>query len=175
MSYRTFFAVAVFVTGCHSATNSGAADLAMPGSTGPDFAELNTPVMCTSGTMWTSGDHGSSRMHPGAACIDCHDSNFGPSLSFAGTVYPSAHEPDDCNGASGIQVVITDADGIPHTLNTNAAGNFYSTSNYSLPFTAKVVSGGAERAMIAPQMTGDCNSCHTQDGTMDAPGRIVAP
>jgi hypothetical protein len=29
--------------------------------------------------------------------------------------------------------------------------------------------------MSGAQMTGDCNSCHTQDGWNGAPGRIVAP
>jgi hypothetical protein len=46
---------------------------------------------------------------------------------------------------------------------------------------AKVVSMGRERAMIESQTSGDCNSCHTQNGTtpvgatMKAPGRIVLP
>lgn len=29
--------------------------------------------------------------------------------------------------------------------------------------------------MAMPVDNGDCNVCHTQGGTMDAPGRIVAP
>jgi hypothetical protein len=142
----------------------------------PDFAELNTPATCTSGTMWTGGDRGNARMHPGAACISCHDANLGPSFTIAGTVFPSAHEPDDCNGASSaIQVVITGADGVVRTLTTNSSGNFYDARLVALPFTAKVVSGGKERAMLATQMSGDCNSCHTQNGDQGAPGRIVAP
>jgi hypothetical protein len=32
-----------------------------------------------------------------------------------------------------------------------------------------------ERAMVAAQTTGICNSCHTQDGTNLAPGRITVP
>jgi hypothetical protein len=34
---------------------------------------------------------------------------------------------------------------------------------------------GHERAMNAAPASGDCNTCHTQDGTMNAPGRIVLP
>jgi hypothetical protein len=44
-----------------------------------------------------------------------------------------------------------------------------------LPYHAKVRQGGRERAMNAPQMVGDCNSCHTQTGQNGAPGRIVVP
>ena len=40
------------------------------GGTVPDpFAAAPT---CTSGTMWTQGDHGSDDMNPGRACITCH-------------------------------------------------------------------------------------------------------
>ena len=33
----------------------------------------------------------------------------------------------------------------------------------------------AERAMVAAQTSGDCNSCHTLAGTNGAPGRIMLP
>ena len=138
--------------------------------------EFNTPTVCTSKTTWTRGDRGSASMHPGVACITCHDANRGPAFSIGGTVYPSAHEPDDCNGVkAGVQVVITDAAGKVTTLTVNAAGNFSSSANIQTPFHAKVVSGGRERAMVGAQTDGDCNKCHTETGTKSAPGRIVAP
>jgi hypothetical protein len=34
---------------------------------------------------------------------------------------------------------------------------------------------GRERDMAATQTSGDCNVCHTQSGTMSAPGRIILP
>jgi hypothetical protein len=34
---------------------------------------------------------------------------------------------------------------------------------------------GRERDMAAAQTSGDCNRCHTQNGAMSAPGRIVLP
>lgn len=115
-------------------------------------------------------------MHPGRACISCHEQAGGPQLTIAGTVYPTAHEPDDCDGVAGsVQVVITDADGATQTLRVNSAGNFYSAAAVAMPFHAKVVSGGQERAMSAAQTTGDCNGCHTVDGASSAPGRIMAP
>jgi hypothetical protein len=60
-------------------------------------------------------------------------------------------------------------------LAPNGSGNFSSSTTIRLPYTAKVIANGAERAMGTPQTNGDCNACHTQAGTMNAPGRIVVP
>ena len=98
-----------------------------------------------------------------------------------GTVYPTAHEPNDCDGVNGstdgATVVITDSTGATFTLNVNSAGNFYESRSTTIvmPFQAKVVQGGKERAMATPQSTGDCNACHTEAGTNNAPGRIMLP
>jgi hypothetical protein len=147
------------------------------GSCDPGAADpFAAPPVCTSNRTWTRGDDGSSSMHPGYACIDCHDQWGGPSFSIAGTVFPTAHEPDDCyGGPSGIEIDITDATGRVIPLYANRAGNFFSGTSIALPYTAKVISGGSVRAMSASQTTGDCNSCHTQDGANGAPGRILAP
>lgn len=140
---------------------------------------VSSPTVCTSNRRWTRGDHGSSSMHPGVACIDCHrstDEDDAPLYRIAGTVYPTAHEPDDCYGATGsITVEITDANGKAYSLPVNGAGNFFSTARIATPYTAKVVSGGRTRAMVAPQTNGDCNVCHTEQGAEKAPGRIMTP
>lgn len=155
-------------------TSDGGSDDAAGGDDGGD--PYATPTVCTSGATWTHGDRGSSAMHPGRACITCHTQNGGPRMTIAGTVYPTAHEPDDCNGVSGgVKIVITGADGNVVTLSANSVGNFYSTTTIATPFHAKVVANGRERAMTAGQTSGDCNSCHTEKGSKDAPGRIMAP
>jgi hypothetical protein len=141
------------------------------------------PIVCTSNQHWAQANRGSSSMRPGGACISCHAMSGGeaPAFVVAGTVYPTAREPDDCNGINGTTsattVVIVDANNRSTSVPVNAVGNFYmqTSTPVALPFRAKVVRGGAERAMLTPQMTGDCNSCHTQDGANGAPGRIVAP
>lgn len=142
-------------------------------------ANYDTPLICTSGSSWTRGDHGSSSMHPGGTCIDCHTTNSedGPRYAIAGTVFPTAHEPDDCfgYGARDATVVITGADGTTLNLAVNGAGNFYSRRSVALPYTAKVIIGDRTREMTTPQTKGDCNSCHTTDGAEKAPGRIMAP
>jgi hypothetical protein len=145
----------------------------------------DTPTVCTSTKTWTRGNQESPNMHPGGACIQCHTSGGGeengPSFTFAGTVYPTAHEPDDCNGldgtTEGAQVVVVDASGATFTMDVNTVGNFYyeARTAVAFPYQAKVVQGGRERAMIHEQDSGDCNHCHTETGDKDVPGRIMAP
>jgi hypothetical protein len=159
------------------------------GAPGVDAAHVDagnpyaTPEVCTSGMMWTGGNSGSADMHPGGACDTCHKlggSASGYEFDIAGTVYPTAHEPDDCNGVAGATIVITDAKGAAHTITVNSAGNFYhfdylGVGAIATPYTAKVVMGTAERPMLTPQTSGDCNSCHTESGTLNAPGRVMTP
>ena len=123
--------------------------------------------------MWTSGN--TVTMRPGESCLSCHTS-----FTFAGTVYPTAHEPDDCDGArstGNLTVVITDANGATTSIPVNGVGNFFSTVVVAEAFQAKVVdsNAGTERDMPVSQTTGDCNSCHTVLGANGALGRIMAP
>jgi cytochrome c553 len=109
-----------------------------------------------------------------------------PRLSLAGTVYPSAHEPNRCMGAAsdGARVVVVDAAGRTVTLTVNGAGNFFRLASggaVTPPLRAKVVFEGRERAMIGAVPHGDCNRCHTQNGAttvtggVKSPGRILLP
>lgn len=165
-SMQSWIAAGYPMTGC-------AAD----GGTIPD--PFSVAPTCTSKTTWTGGTRGSALMEPGMACINCHATGGeGPRFAVAGTVYPSAHEPDLCNGVNGTggaRVVITGANGASITLTPNAAGNFSYEGTIATPYTAKVTYMGRERAMGATQTSGDCNACHTQTGAMSAPGRILLP
>lgn len=85
-------------------------------------------------------------MNPGHACNVCHQLVNGQGDSalifvFAGSVFPTAHEPDDCLA----------------------------------PTTAGVLFQGRVRVMATPTAEGDCNTCHSQSGNTDAPGRILLP
>jgi hypothetical protein len=157
----------------------GATDGGATGGGGDSGSDpYGTPLVCTSGQHWTGGDNGSSLMHPGAACIDCHSRRGGPALVVGGTVFPTAHEPTDCYGASSAQVILVDSRNQTFMLSVGVSGNFYlraRSGSFAPPFHAKVVAGGRERAMSAAQMTGDCNSCHTVTGANQAPGRIMLP
>ncbi len=133
-----------------------------------------SPEVCAAGLKWTGGDSGSPNMHPGVACIDCHSREDGPSFKLAGTVF-SANTPDDCLGAKDASIIVTGADGKSIKMTANEAGNFYTELDVVLPYSAMIVSGDKTKAMISPQATGDCNSCHTETGTNGAPGRITLP
>ena len=144
------------------------------------FPSTTDQSACTSGQYWVAG-YGPEMM-PGASCgaASCH----GQSFAVAGTVYPSAHEPDDCDGvnapdggvdAPDAAVLVTGSDGTTVTMLINPAGNFLTTFGLSPPFTAKVVNGNGVLAMTDAVAVGDCNSCHTASGTNGAPGRIMLP
>jgi len=170
---------------------SPAADAAAPptdpGDAGADDGAVpprGGAITCTSGTYWTQGNKKSALMHPGAACRDCHVvGGLGLfSLDVGGTVYPTAHEPIDCNGVgvAGVTLVVTDAKGKVTSLDVNSAGNFWHSDLLGVaplakPFKVKVVYAGKEREMVAPLTDGDCNKCHSVTGTNSAPGRILLP
>lgn len=157
----------------------------------PDPA-FTGPSVCTSGEISKWGEDPPNRldMYPGRACNDCHanSNEFEPLPIFAaaGTVYPTGHEPDDCIGVDGtaltdVLVVVTGADGKSFNTRPRKSGNFaFGKIALTLPYTAKVVSSAGERVMSGPQMNGDCNLCHTDqgaasNGSATAPGRIVVP
>lgn len=76
-----------------------------------------------------------------------------PLYAMTGTIFPTAHEPDDCrtSAAEGAVVEITDSKGKVITLTANEAGNFfYKNFDLVFPYYAKVIFEGRERAM-APQ------------------------
>jgi hypothetical protein len=164
-----------------SGSSSGDGGPTSDADLGYDAAEYNTPPVCTSGVNYTTGNNAS--MAPGLGCRTCHvigGAASGKTMDIAGTVYPTAHEPDNCNGIGGATVIITDANGAEHQLSVNSVGNFYNMDLFGIaaipkPYNARVVNGGKTRSMIAAETDGNCNSCHTEQGANGAPGRIVAP
>ncbi len=160
------------------------------GDCSPAPDPFDTPTVCRSNRYWTEGDDGSILMYPGRACISCHTEvnreqgeEEAPVFLVAGTVYPDGHAPNDCNGvaeSAGVSVIVTDNRDRVYTLKPNSAGNFFlkrsSSTPFEYPYRVTLTStSGAKRAMNGSQGSGDCNSCHTEQGTQDAPGRILAP
>ena len=142
------------------------------------------PVVCSSQRLRAATESEGPGMMPGYACNDCHlatnasDQDDAPIFTLAGTVYTSGHEPDGCLSpqAEQAQVIVTDALGEVYTVVVNDSGNFtLEDAPLVPPFQAKIVFEGRERKMLTPQISGDCNSCHTTAGSNAAPGRIVLP
>ncbi len=159
------------------------------GSCAPDAGVVigPQPTTCASGSYWLGGTRESVNMEPGFSCQGCHvtrkpERNY----FFMGTVFPEAHAKDTCNAEppTGVKVEILDKHGtVVLTMTARpTSGNFYNDSLSALdatnqpimmPYTARVVGPGGVMTMTTPQTSGDCNSCHTEQGTNDATGRIV--
>jgi hypothetical protein len=173
--------IATFEAWVTAGTPMGAVCTPPPGDAGASDAggvtnPYNTPTVCTSNKTWNNGNEGSSVMRPGGACITCHTMRGGPAYTVAGTVYPTAHEPNDCDGVNGaVTVVVTDANGVVTSIAVNSVGNFDSRASIVAPFHVKVTNGAKVRAMAGALTAGDCNSCHTVTGVNGAPGRVMAP
>jgi hypothetical protein len=124
-------------------------------------------------------------MNPGFPCVFCHTvanaasgEGDAPIFAFAGTLYPTAHEPNSCRGSSaeGAEVVVRDNAGAELRAVANTSGNFLlEDALLAPPFSVKIVFAGRERAATTPHAQGDCNFCHTEQGDQGAPGRIVLP
>jgi hypothetical protein len=145
----------------------------------PDAAP--PPPACTSGVHVDANRQPGKDMMPGHACIACHAAENAasgeqdaPIFAFAGTVYPTAHEPDLCAGAAaaGAEVVVVDARGERFVAVVNGVGNFHLDGEVVPPFHASVRLAGRERAMQHAESNGDCNGCHRPGAV---PGRIVLP
>ena len=159
-------------------------------------AHFVAEAQCASGWRWGGAEggwtpdkelspeghyRGAGEMFPGRNCIRCHQSgdDDAPRFVIAGTVYATDHEPNDCLGAPGATVVITDAKNRRYVLPVNGAGNFYLTKaaapSFATPYRAAVRYQGRENAMPFEQTVGSCNYCHTAIGVEGAPGRILLP
>jgi hypothetical protein len=161
---------------------------------GPPDTTFDGPSTCV-GNVQSPICSESKSMNPGMPCLDCHNnpgkysppcnggSEGGPGFDVAGTLFKLGHVPDNCHPSSAVtadltaaKVIITDANGVEHSLSVNSAGNFYSgNTNIAFPYNARVEWNGKVRAMSAKQTNGDCNVCHTDAGTQMAPGRIALP
>jgi hypothetical protein len=156
-------------------------DLGVPGEEDP----FKQPARCTSGLTRNPNESEGPEMMPGRTCIACHieqnttsGEGDAPVFAFAGTVFPSGHEPDDCiaSASEGAEVVVLDAKGQEFRAAVGRTGNFDADGvGLTFPITAKVVYQGRERLMKDPQDSGDCNHCHTAAGAFKAPGRVLLP
>ena len=156
-----------------------------PGSCGVDAGTpdpaFTGPPTCTSNTYWTRGNEGSSSMHPGLACIACHDPRRRAHLRHRRHCLPApATSTTTATGAPRATrvVSVTDARRDPRTFTVNSAGNFYGGASGGwpvFPIRAQITFNGRTRVMSSAVNSGDCNTCHTLQGASGAPGRIALP
>ncbi len=117
-------------------------------------------------------------MEPGNDCGSCHRSDgVAKSMpwTLSGTLYADPKAPA-AFGLEGAEVIATGTDGREVTLETNAAGNFYSRE--PLAFPVKIaVQRGAQRVEMGQKLDGPvaCASCHSETPKQGAPGRVYLP
>lgn len=154
----------------------------MPAGTCGAIPDKPAQTTCASGKMWDPQATSTAQMNPGQACRACHKTKASDfNYFFMGTVFPGFYEKDLCISPppAGAKVEILDVMGnVTMTLTPNATGNFMSSAvvaGVPVPYSARLVANGRVRLMNAPQSDGDCNKCHSEQGTEGAPGRLVWP
>jgi len=149
-----------------------------PSGTTPPVADDSSPFVCDDKNEncgpGTCGGEG-ARMLPGADCLTCHNGTSNeedeqPRFGAAGTAFVDLGGSDPLAGAL---VRITDANGDTVELETNSAGNFYTTRGLVFPIGAEIEVDGTVRTMAASVGVGGCNSCHACDG--EAGGKLTGP
>ncbi len=145
-----------------------------------DF-DAGAPTTCASSAFYDmSSELPGELMNPGLSCPTCHIGglNFYIAFSYAGTVMAGPHEKDRCKSLppDGGRVEILEADGgAGFVFRPNASGNFKTLDAGPSPFIARISVGGRSRNSQATHTSGDCNTCHTEQGANGAPGRLTWP
>ena len=137
---------------------------------------------CASGVIWDQGETGADLMHPGRDCVSCHTAEA-PQYAyfFAGTVYSALHEADSCESPpppDGQIEILDESGAVTMTFVADANGNFTSSTiaaGVPVPYTARLLANGLARSMVGEQTSGDCNSCHTEQGGTTTVGSALAP
>jgi hypothetical protein len=143
--------------------------------------DAGAPTTCASNNLYNMGaEPPGELMNPGLSCPTCHLSSglFYVGFSHAGTVMPGLHEKDRCKSPApdGGIVELLEADGgAIFTFRPNASGNFFTLDAGHSPFIARISANGATRSSVSLHTSGDCNSCHTEQGANGASGRLTWP
>ena len=121
------------------------------------------------------------QMDPGADCMQCHGLAAHYTWTAAGTVFPERRSAD-YQGMAHVYIELTDADGKFVTMESNPAGNFYTSENLRFPLTARARRGDLHYQMTIPVPATDasgrvasCNSCHNLSPTSGPGGRLIGP
>jgi len=109
--------------------------------------------------------------------LSVHDGVPQEGLRHAGAPHGSmgVPHPPTRAGVAGARVHLRDAVGTSLTLESNAAGNFYTDAPLVFPLRASVEFAGLVHEMEPDVTYGGCNACHRLPPRQDAPGRVTIP
>lgn len=134
---------------------------------------MRTLVLCPLLLFILPACEDNSTMRPGQDCLSCHHSGGEKAWTVAGTVFPDPNAGEG-QGLSGATIALTDANQQTVTLESNSAGNFYTSRSLAFPVDVVVTRGTSSKKMVAAP-NGACNSCHTSPPQQGAPGRVYVP
>ena len=153
--------------------DAGAADA------GPDDAGF--PTTCASNAFYDPfNEPPGELMNPGLPCPTCHFDNqlFYVVFPYAGTVMAGPHEKDRCKSPPppGATVEILELDGgLFWSWLANSSGSFRTMDAGPSPYVARLINDGGTKVSTTTHTSGNCNSCHTEQGTNGATGRLTWP
>ncbi|MGC4122553.1 MAG: hypothetical protein QM765_49855 [Myxococcales bacterium] len=113
-------------------------------------------------------------MDPGSDCMECHGPGAHIAWTAAGTVYPERNS-EDSQGMAHIYIELTDANGKTVSMESNPAGNFYTSERLAFPLTARARRGDVHYEMSVPVWSGSCNACHNLSPSSEPGGRLIGP
>lgn len=120
-------------------------------------------------------------MNPGLSCPTCHIANnlFYVAFTYAGTVMAGPREKSTCKPPAGfdggtVEILFPDG-GTAWKTDVNSSGNFRTLDAGPAPYVARLTRGGQTKVSQTTHTSGDCNSCHTEQGANGASGRLTFP
>lgn len=144
--------------------------------------DAGQPTTCGSGAFYDLNlEPPGELMNPGLSCPTCHLSNGLDYVAFkyAGTVMAGLHEKNLCKSPptsdGGVVEILSPDGGLFWAWAVNTSGNFRTLDAGPSPYVARLTRGGATKASQTTHTSGDCNSCHTEQGANGAPGRLTWP
>lgn len=144
--------------------------------------DAGAPTTCASNVFYNQLlEPPGELMNPGLSCPTCHAANqlFYVAFTYAGTVMPGLHEKNTCKSpptADGGIVEIAALDGgVFWQWEVNSSGNFRTLDAGPSPYVARLYRGGMVKQNQTTHTSGDCNTCHTEQGANGAAGRLTFP
>lgn len=106
---------------------------------------------------------GGALMLAGTDCLECH-SDGGRAASAPLTVAGTVFRTGDCATASdATKIFIVDANSIELELQSNQAGNFFTSEPLAFPLQVSIERDGVRATMQTPVTSGACATCHAPE------------
>lgn len=177
------YAIAQFAAWIDAGFPTTGACTPAPDAGSPDGgADAGVPTTCASGVFYNQlTEPPGELMNPGMSCPTCHAANALAYVAFqyAGTVMVAPHEKNACKPPASfdggtVEVLFLDG-GLFWKWDVNASGSFKTLDAGPSPYVARLSKNGQSKSSQTPHTSGDCNTCHSEQGSNGASGRLTFP